>query len=78
MPCAPVVNGIDSRRVRLLELETRRGGVIERQIWPALIVEVLSPSTTGIDLNTKPGEYLSIATLDAYIVASQTEASVLI
>jgi Uma2 family endonuclease len=45
---------------------------------PALIVEVLSPSTTGVDLNTKPGEYLSIATLDAYIVASQTEASVLI
>ena len=45
---------------------------------PAMIVEVLSPSTTGTDLNTKPGEYLSISTLDAYIVAGQDEAAMLV
>ena len=45
---------------------------------PAIIVEVLSPSTTGTDLNTKPGEYLGIATLDAYIVSSQFEAAMLV
>ena len=45
---------------------------------PAIIVEVLSPSTTATDLNTKPGEYLAIPTLDAYIVASQDEAACLV
>ena len=35
---------------------------------PALIVEVLSPTTSGTDLNTKPGEYLRLSTLDAYLV----------
>ena len=45
---------------------------------PAIIVEVLSPSTTATDLNTKPGEYLAITTLGAYIVASQDEAAMLV
>lgn len=45
---------------------------------PVLIVEVLSPSTTATDLNAKHGEYLSIPTLDAYIVASQSEPALLI
>ena len=45
---------------------------------PAVIVEILSPSTTGTDLNTKPGEYLSIPTLCAYIVAGQDEAAMLL
>jgi Uma2 family endonuclease len=44
---------------------------------PALIIEVLSPSTTSIDLNTKPTEYLELKTLQAYIVASQTDAACL-
>ena len=35
---------------------------------PALIVEVLSPSTTATDLDVKPTEYLSLDTLDAYLV----------
>jgi len=38
---------------------------------PGLIVEVLSPSTQELDLNTKPPEYMSLASLEAYIVASQ-------
>ncbi|MFM9939315.1 MAG: Uma2 family endonuclease [Hyphomicrobiaceae bacterium] len=45
---------------------------------PMLIVEVLSPSTTATDLDVKPHEYLSLASLDAYVIASQDEAAMLI
>jgi Uma2 family endonuclease len=45
---------------------------------PALVVEVLSPSTTSTDLDVKPAEYLALATLDAYIIASQDEPALLI
>ncbi len=45
---------------------------------PVLIVEVLSPSTTATDLNAKVAEYLSISSLDAYIVASQSEPALLV
>lgn len=38
---------------------------------PHVIVEVLSPSTQALDLNTKPPEYMSLGSLEAYIVASQ-------
>ncbi|MDX2204901.1 MAG: Uma2 family endonuclease [Hyphomicrobiaceae bacterium] len=44
-----------------------------RTTRPVLIAEVLSPSAAATDLNAKQGEYLGIATLDAYIVASQDE-----
>ena len=43
----------------------------------AIIVEVLSPSSIGRDLDAKPEEYLPQPTLEAYIVASQTEAACL-
>lgn len=45
---------------------------------PALIVEVLSPSTSATDLNAKVSEYLSIPSLDVYIVASQSEPALLV
>jgi Uma2 family endonuclease len=45
---------------------------------PALIVEVLSQSTTATDLDIKPEEYLSLPTLDAYIVASQDEPACMV
>ena len=45
---------------------------------PRLVVEVLSPSTTATDLDVKPAEYLSLASLDAYIVASQDETACLV
>ena len=45
---------------------------------PVLIVEVLSPSTTAEDLDVKPEEYLSLKSLDAYIVASQDETACLL
>jgi hypothetical protein len=32
---------------------------------------VLSPSTQELDLNAKPPEHMSLASLEAYIVASQ-------
>src|SRR5262245_20886514 len=41
---------------------------------PAVIVEVLSPTTEEMDLNVKLAEYRSIASLEAYIVASQDDA----
>jgi Uma2 family endonuclease len=45
---------------------------------PALIVEVLSRSTAATDLDVKPSEYLSLASLDAYVIASQTEPALLV
>lgn len=42
-------------------------------LQPALLVEVLSPSTAGTDLAEKPVEYTSLPSLEAYIVASQDE-----
>jgi Uma2 family endonuclease len=45
---------------------------------PALVFEVLSPSTTSIDLDVKPAEYLALASLQAYVVASQDEAACLV
>jgi Uma2 family endonuclease len=45
---------------------------------PAIIVEVLSPSSMARDLDAKPMEYLGLPTLQAYIVASQDEAACLI
>ena len=38
---------------------------------PALIVEILSPSSASLDLKRKPTEYLAIDTLQAYVVLSQ-------
>ncbi len=40
---------------------------------PVLLVEVLSPSSEERDLSAKPTEYLSLASLQAYIVVSQDE-----
>ena len=40
---------------------------------PVVIVEVLSPSSTGRDMHEKRSEYLGLPSLAAYIVASQDE-----
>lgn len=45
---------------------------------PAIIVEVLSPSSMARDLDAKPMEYLGLPTLQAYIVSSQDEPACLI
>ena len=41
---------------------------------PVVLVEVLSPSSVGTDMTVKLAEYTSLASLEAYIVASQDEA----
>jgi len=43
-------------------------------LFPAILVEVLSPSSVDRDLYVKPAEYLSLASLEAYIIASYDEA----
>jgi Uma2 family endonuclease len=45
---------------------------------PALIVEVMSPTSGDRDLDVKPAEYLSLPSLRAYIVASQDEPACLV
>lgn len=40
---------------------------------PALLIEVLSPSTERIDLGDKAAEYLKVQSLQAYIVFAQDE-----
>lgn len=44
---------------------------------PVLIAEVLSHTTEERDLDVKPAEYMELSSLQAYIVASQTEAACL-
>jgi Uma2 family endonuclease len=44
---------------------------------PAIVVEILSPSSIARDLNRKPPENLALASLQAYVVASQTEPACL-
>lgn len=41
---------------------------------PAVLFEVLSPSSVDIDMLEKPQEYLSLASLQTYVVASQDAA----
>jgi Uma2 family endonuclease len=43
---------------------------------PTLLFEVLSPSTITLDLVVRPREYLTIASLGAYVVVSQFEPRV--
>ncbi len=40
---------------------------------PVVLVEVVSPSSSGIDMKVKLAEYTSLASLETYIVASQDE-----
>lgn len=40
---------------------------------PLVVIEILSPTSVDRDLFVKPAEYLSLTSLEAYIVASQSE-----
>lgn len=40
---------------------------------PVFMAEVLSPSSLALDLNIKAQEYMSLSSLEAYIVAAQDE-----
>jgi Uma2 family endonuclease len=48
-------------------------GLAYTTLQPALLVEVLSPSSAGRDLRLKVEEYTSLPSLEAYIVASPDE-----
>ena len=41
---------------------------------PVFVAEVLSPSSLALDLHTKAAEYMSLASLEAYLVTAQDEA----
>ncbi len=68
--------GVDTgETVRYPDIVVEAAGADERGLStgnPMLVIEVLSPSTEEVDLNVKPGEYMSLPSLVAYIVASQT------
>jgi Uma2 family endonuclease len=40
---------------------------------PVAIVEVLSPSSVATDMNIKAAEYMSLSSLESYVVAAQDE-----
>ena len=62
--------------VRYPDVVVGRHGVASAALTidnPVVIVEVLSPSSVTLDLIVKQREYLTIATLQVYVVASQEE-----
>jgi Uma2 family endonuclease len=62
--------------VRYADVVVYPAGGDGRRRWtnaPAVVVEVLSPSTIRTDIDIKPAEYLALGSLQAYIVASQTD-----
>jgi Uma2 family endonuclease len=60
----PDVVVVDRRSTKAKDLTTTA---------PAFIVEVLSPSTSAIDLGDKAAEYLRLSSVVAYVVLSQDE-----
>jgi len=64
----------DSLRVPDVIVEPRQvdGNALEAKA-PILIVEVLSPGTLHVDFGEKRQEYLSLPTLDTYLVVSPDE-----
>ena len=70
-----------SQTIRYPEFVVEPADEPAKSLWtnrPSLIVEVLSPSSTFTDLDVKPGEYTSLASLETYIVASQDEPACLV
>jgi len=60
----PDVVVVDRRGTRAKDLTTTA---------PAFIVEVLSPSTSAIDLRDKAAEYMRLSSVTAYLILSQDE-----
>ena len=68
-----VIPAIAGHTVRYPDVVVGRHGVDPSALSidnPAVLVEVLSPASVTIDLVIKTREYLSIPSLEAYIVAS--------
>ncbi len=75
-PGVDVPIAIAGATVRYPDVVVGRHGVAPAALTidnPVVIFEVLSPSSVTLDMVIKPREYLSIATLEAYVVASQEE-----
>ena len=70
-----------SQTIRYPDVVMERAGAAGKSLStdaPVLVVEVLSPSSEVRDLEAKPAEYTSLATLHAYIVASQDAPACLV
>jgi Uma2 family endonuclease len=65
--------GDDVRFPDILVETARRVGKELFTDSPTLVAEVLSASTMAIDLNIKAAEYMSLVSLETYIVAAQDE-----
>jgi Uma2 family endonuclease len=65
--------GPDIRYPDVLVERVRADGRVLSTETPIVLVEVLSPSSVGTDMTVKLAEYTSLASLEAYIVASQEE-----
>ncbi|MFM9939311.1 MAG: Uma2 family endonuclease [Hyphomicrobiaceae bacterium] len=82
-PALWAVNGSDrgidtGATVRYADASVERKGAPTDSLStksPIIVIEVLSPSSEERDLGAKPAEYLSIPSLEAYIVASQEGAA---
>ncbi len=59
----------------MVEAQDQPGGERSSRT-PVLLVEVLSPSSLALDLHVKAAEYLSLPSLEYYIVAAQDETRV--
>jgi Uma2 family endonuclease len=67
---------VTNKTVRYADAVVEKRGADRKSLAtnePVLIVEVITPSSEERDLGSKPLEYLNIASLQAYIVASQDE-----
>jgi Uma2 family endonuclease len=62
----------------MVEPRDPRPGTTRRAAAPVLIVEILSPSTAYLDVNEKPNEYLTLPTLDTYLVLAQDDRLALV
>ena len=68
---------VGPRTIRYADIVVDRPGASLKDLTakaPALVAEVLSPSTTTIDLGDKAAEYLRLPGLAAYLVLAQDEA----
>ena len=74
-PCDQAVEiGEDIRYPDVVVEQLLDDGLSQTTEVPVVLIEVLSPSSVGTDMTVKLAEYTSLASLEAYIVASQDEA----
>jgi Uma2 family endonuclease len=65
--------GADIRYPDVVVLPSSVDGRRRSSSLPVLVAEVLSPSSAALDLHVKAAEYMSLNSLETYIVAAQDE-----